>query len=116
MTPQVLDFIPGSLEDKDKYIEVSDGHQVTAKQKGQVQIKMCNDNVDTFIATLNNVLLETDICNILFSDITLMNLGHTFLFHKGFFTVYLGHKENNKVILPHSSQRKHSFSGRINQI
>ena len=26
MTPQVLDFILRSLEDTDKYIEVSDGH------------------------------------------------------------------------------------------
>ena len=36
MTPEVLDFIPGSLEDTDKYIEVADGHHVTAKQKDQV--------------------------------------------------------------------------------
>ena len=33
MTPEVPDFIPGSLEDTDKYIEVADGHHVTAKQK-----------------------------------------------------------------------------------
>ena len=36
MTPEVSDFIPGSLEDTDKYIEVAEGHHVTAKQKGQV--------------------------------------------------------------------------------
>ena len=36
MMPEVSDFIPGSLEDTDKYIEVADGHRVTAKQKGQV--------------------------------------------------------------------------------
>ena len=36
MTPEVPDFIPGSLEDTDKYIEVADGHHVTAKQKCQV--------------------------------------------------------------------------------
>ena len=29
MTPQVSDFIPGSLEDTDKYIEVADVHHVT---------------------------------------------------------------------------------------
>ena len=34
MTPEVSDFIPGSLEDTDKHIEVADGHHVTAKQKG----------------------------------------------------------------------------------
>ena len=44
MTPEVSYFIPGSLEDMDKYIEVADGHHVTAKQKGQVQIKMCEEN------------------------------------------------------------------------
>ena len=31
MTPEVSDFIPGSLEDTDKYIEVADRHHVTAK-------------------------------------------------------------------------------------
>ena len=33
MIPQVLDFIPGQLEDTDKYIEVADEHHVAAKQK-----------------------------------------------------------------------------------
>ena len=66
MTPEVLEFIPGSLEDTDKYIEVVDGHLVTAKQKGQVQIQMCDDNGKTFIATLYNVLLAPDLCNRLF--------------------------------------------------
>ena len=36
MTPEVSYFIPGSLEDTDKHIEVTDGHHVTEKQKGQV--------------------------------------------------------------------------------
>ena len=31
MTPQVSDFIPVSLEDTDKHIEVLDGHYVTVK-------------------------------------------------------------------------------------
>ena len=34
MTPQVSDYIPCSLEDTDKYVEVADGHYVTEKQKG----------------------------------------------------------------------------------
>ena len=57
MKPEVSDFIPGSLEDTDKHIEVADGHHVTAKQKVQVQINMCDDNGYPFIATLHNVLL-----------------------------------------------------------
>ena len=32
-TPEVWYFIPVSLQDTDKYIEVADGHHVTEKQK-----------------------------------------------------------------------------------
>ena len=84
MTTEVTDFIPGSLEDTDKFIEVANGHHVTAKQKGSVRIQMCEDNRKKFIATLYNVLLAPDLCDKLFSIITLMNAGHTCLFHKGF--------------------------------
>ena len=97
MTPEVSDFIPGSLEDTYKYIEVADGHHVTAKQKGQVRIKMCDDNRKTFIATLYNVLLAPDLCDKLFSIITLMNAGHTCIFQKGFCTVYFGAEKKNEV-------------------
>ena len=116
ITPEVSYFIPGSLEDTDKYIEVADGHHVTAKQKVQVQIQMCNDNGNKFIATLYNVLLAPDICGILFSIITLMNAGHTCLFHKGFFMVYLWADKRNAVILLHSAQRKHYFTEKIKNI
>ena len=43
MMPQVSDFIPGFLEDTDTDIEVVDVHHGTANNKGQVQIKMCDD-------------------------------------------------------------------------
>ena len=33
MIPEVSDFIPGSLEDTDKHIEVVYGHHVTAKKR-----------------------------------------------------------------------------------
>ena len=102
MTPQVSYFIPGLLEDIYKHIEVADGHHVIAKQKEQVRIKMCDNNRDPFIATFHNILLATDLCNRLFSIITLMNPGHTCLFHKGFCTVYFGAKEKIVVTLPHS--------------
>ena len=36
IAPQVSDFIPGLLDDMDKYIKVVDGHHATKKQKGQV--------------------------------------------------------------------------------
>ena len=39
MTPEVSNFILGSLEDTDKIIEVADGHHVTSKRKVQVRIK-----------------------------------------------------------------------------
>ena len=87
MTPEVTDFIPGSLEDTDKFIEVADRYHVTAKQKGSVRIQMCDNNRKTFFATLYNVLLAPDLCNRLFSIIKLMNAGHMCLLHKGFCTV-----------------------------
>ena len=87
MTPQVTHFIPGALEDTDKNIEVVDKNHVTAKQKGQVQIKICDNNGDNFIAPLCNVILAPYLCDRLFSIIVLMNLGHTCLFQKVFCTV-----------------------------
>ena len=77
MTPEVTDFIQVSLEDTDKFIEVADGYHVRAKQKGSVQIQMCDNNGNKFIATLYNVLLAPDLCDRLFSIIKLMNAGHT---------------------------------------
>ena len=61
MTPEVTDFIPGSLEDTDKLIEVADRHHVVANQKGSVRIQMCDDNREKFVATLYNVLLAPDL-------------------------------------------------------
>ena len=89
MTPQVSDFIPGSLEDTDKYIEVANGNHITAKQKGQVKIKIYDNNGYYFVTTLHNILLAPDICDGLFSIIMLMNLGHTCLFHKGFLYILI---------------------------
>ena len=77
---------------------------------------MCDDHGDTFIATLHNVLLAPELCDRLFSIISLMNSGHTCLFHKGFFTVYFGVKEKNSFTLTHSSQSKHEFWGEIKEI
>ena len=105
MTPEVTDFIPGSLEDRDKFIEVTDGHHVMAKQKGSVRIQMWDVNGKEFIATLYNVPLALELCDRLFSIITLMNSGHNFIFHKGFCTVYFGARENNAVTLLHSAQK-----------
>ena len=87
MTPHISDFIPGLLGDIDKHIEVADRHYITEKQKGQVKTKACDNNGNPFIATLQNVLLAPIICDGLF---TLINSVHTYLFHKGFFTVYFG--------------------------
>ena len=97
MTPEVMEFILGSLEDTEKFIEVADGHHVTAKQNNSLRIQTCDNNGKKFIATLYNVLLAPDLYDRLFSIITLTNAGHTCLFHKYFFTVYLGAKENNAV-------------------
>ena len=87
MTPQVSYFIPGLLEDMDKYIEVADGNYVPEKQKGRVKIRMYDNNGDPFIAMFHNVLLALDLHDRLFSIIMLTSMGHTCLFHKGFCTL-----------------------------
>ena len=92
MMPQVSDFIPVFLGDRDKHIEPADGHHATEKKDGQVQIKMCKNNRDAFIATLHNILLAPDLCDRSFSIITSINFGHTCLFQKGFCMVYFGAK------------------------
>ena len=61
MALEVSYFIPVSLEDSYKHIEVADGHHVIAKQKGQVRIKMCDDHGDPFIAKLHSILLAPDL-------------------------------------------------------
>ena len=116
MTPEVSDFIPGLLEETDKHIEVMYGHHVMTKKKVQVRIKMCDDNGYPFIATLHNLLLETDLCDRSFLIIMFMNLVYTCLFHKGFCTVNFEAKEKNTVTLPHSAQRKHAFLMKIKEI
>ena len=77
---------------------------------------MCENNVKKFIATLYNVLLAPELCEGLFSIITLMNSGHIFLFHKGFCTVYFKADKRNAVTLPHSAQSKHDFKRKIKNI
>ena len=74
---------------------------------------MCDNNGKKFIATLYNVLLAPDLCNRLFSIVTLMNAGHTCLIHEGFCTVYFGVEKDNTVTLLHSAQRKHAFTGKV---
>ena len=48
MTPEVTDFIPGSLEDTDKFIEVADGHHVTAKKKFSTYTNVRRQQKDFF--------------------------------------------------------------------
>ena len=60
MTPEILDIILGLLVETNKYIEVADGSFVTAKQTGEVQIKMRDSNGKPFIATIYNLILEPD--------------------------------------------------------
>ena len=113
MTPEVSGFIPGSLEYTDKHIEVADRHHVMVKQKLQAQIKICDNNGNTFIETLHNLLWAPDLCDRLFSIITLINLGHICSFPELFFTVYFVKKEKNVFTFSYSAQKKHAFWGEI---
>ena len=65
MTPEFSDFIPGSLEDTDKYIEVVEGHHVTAKQEGQVQIKMCDERISVIVAHFYSYLTFLFRCDVM---------------------------------------------------
>ena len=58
---------------------------------------MCDDNGDTFIATLHNVLLAPDLCESLFSIITLINLGILVYFKKGFALCNLEQKRKMRL-------------------
>ena len=49
------------------------------KPKGHVRIKLCDNNRDTFIATLHNVLLAPDLCDRVFLIIASIIFG-TYLF------------------------------------
>ena len=89
MTPEISDFLPGSLVEMEKYIEVADGNFFTQKQTGGVQIKIRNGNGKYCTSILYNVLFTTYLCDWLFFIIMLMNLRHTYLFIKGFAYFYL---------------------------
>ena len=45
-----------------------------------------------------------------------MNSGHTCLFQKVFFTIYLRARDTDALTLPHSAQRKHYFLEKIKEI
>ena len=63
MTPDISDFIPGSMVETDSYIEAADVDFVTEKKTGEFQINMCNGNGKPFIAVLYNVLFAPDLCD-----------------------------------------------------
>ena len=83
----VFRFIPSLIRDTYRYTEVADGYYVTAKQKGQVQIKMCDNNGDHFMAMFHKVLLAPDLCDRLSSNITLIICYILVYSKKGFCTV-----------------------------
>ena len=75
-TPEISDFIPGSLAETYKYIEVADRQFITAKKR-RISDKICGNNEKLLIATFYNVLFSPDLCDRIFSIITLMNSGNT---------------------------------------
>ena len=62
MMSEVSDFILCYLEDTDKHIKVADRHHVTERKKVKCGIKkVCDNNGDAFIATLDKILLALDL-------------------------------------------------------
>ena len=76
MSPEISNFIPSSMAETGKYIEVADGNFITAKKKRIISDKMCGNNIKPFIDMLYNVLFAPDLCDILFYVFMLMNLGN----------------------------------------
>ena len=66
MTPDISDFILGSLVETDKYTKVPDENFFAAKQTGKFQIEICDRNGKPFIALLYNMILVPDLCDRLF--------------------------------------------------
>ena len=60
MSHDIRDF---GLVEMDNYIEVADGHFITEKKKGEVQIKICDNDDKPFISMLFNVLFDPKLCN-----------------------------------------------------
>ena len=71
--------------------------------------KMHGGNGKPFISMLHSVLFAPHSCDWLFFIVTLLNLVHTCLFHKGCCRVFFFDNEHKAVKLPHSAQRKHEF-------
>ena len=109
MTPDILYLIPGLLVETDQYIKVAVRNFLTAKQIGEVQIEIRDNNGKTFIDTLYNVLFAPDFFNWLFSIIALIHSVRTFLFHKWFCNFFFSNHKQNAVTIPHRTQRKHAL-------
>ena len=61
MTPETLNYVPGSLVETYTYIGVSYGRFVASRKTVGVQIKMRGNDVKPFISTLYNVLFSSDL-------------------------------------------------------
>ena len=70
---------------------------------------MYDDNGKAFINMFYNVLFASNLCNSLFSNITLLNLVHTCLFKKGFCTFIFSANEHNSVTFPRSAHRNREY-------
>ena len=73
MIPEISYFVPVSLVETDKYIEVANG-DFSQLKTGEFQIKNCDDNGKPLISTLYVLLSSPDFCDKLFSIIVLINL------------------------------------------
>ena len=97
------------------HYKTANEHHVTEKQNGDIQIKMCNNNGYTFITTMHNLFLTPDLYDKLFSIITLINLGHTCLFYKGFCMVQFGQKLKMWLFYHVVHNRNMHFGGKLSK-
>ena len=61
MTPDILNFVPGSLVKMDKYIEVADGH-LFKKKRVSINNILGNNGIPSLLLYIN-ILFPPDLCN-----------------------------------------------------
>ena len=113
MTPFLDDFIPGTMETVDKFVEVADGHYVPGKQQGKVRIRMHDDVGRPFQIVLEEVLYILALAERLFLILMCTDKGHKCLFDNGYCTISFGSEGGNAVTLSQHHEHQRTLPTKI---
>ena len=84
MTPHVTDFLPDSLIDTNKIVEIADGSEASCTLHGSVLLNMLDDRGEQIQGEMEGVLYIKGLTQRLFSVPTFKNQGHHVLFGSTF--------------------------------